>query len=236
MVAPTQHPASFVLCLLFWCNVVVWTQPVEELYKQCPSGQVAVQHNTRMPESNGCSKPAGISLLGEEDFTFCCDLHDVCYETCSADKQYCENEFSKCLQNLCRTAFANNKDCPQAAQMYAMGTTMFGSGEFAKSQEEFCECVPREDVRPHYASLVERFYQAHARDKAGEWGHDDESGPWRIDKYLKDYKAKDGGKRSQLARVAKLHYALHKRYPEAILHVGSRKGRRPPRSRAKDEL
>lgn len=214
-------------------------QPVEDLYLQCPAGQVAVQHRTRVPESNGCSKPAGISIGGEEDFTACCDLHDVCYESCNVDKQFCETQFASCLQNLCRTAFAHNKGCSQAAQMYAMGTTMFGGSGFATSQEEFCECVPKEEVSAHYGSLFHTFYQTHAPDKADEWRYDENGQDGqsnKVDKYLKSWKGKAGGLRSQLSRVAKLHYEIYKRYSWAILHVGPRKGRTPPGSRRKDEL
>ena len=41
-----------------------------------------------MPESNGCST-MGIKVGGEEDFTSCCDLHDVCYQTCGVTQQKC---------------------------------------------------------------------------------------------------------------------------------------------------
>ena len=42
--------------------------------------------NLPMPESNGCST-MGIKVGGEEDFTSCCDLHDVCYQTCGLTQQ-----------------------------------------------------------------------------------------------------------------------------------------------------
>ena len=79
----------------------------------CPSGEIKVQrkdvsrefkekymqynrrayenkgvHNLPMPESNGCST-MGIKVGGEEDFTSCCDLHDVCYQTCGLTQQKC---------------------------------------------------------------------------------------------------------------------------------------------------
>ena len=44
--------------------------------------------NLPMPESNGCST-MGIKVGGEEDFTSCCDLHDVCYQTCGVTQQKC---------------------------------------------------------------------------------------------------------------------------------------------------
>ena len=52
------------------------------------AGMVAVQESfAEKPfSSNGCSKPDGITVPGEEDFTYCCDRHDACYETCNIDK------------------------------------------------------------------------------------------------------------------------------------------------------
>jgi hypothetical protein len=57
------------------------------LYVDCPSGQLAVQEFKR-PQSNGCSKPAGLDVPGEEDFTWCCDRHDVCYQVRHTRRRY----------------------------------------------------------------------------------------------------------------------------------------------------
>ncbi len=37
---------------------------------QCPTGEVAVQKRHRQLESDGCSKPTGLQVAGEEDFTY----------------------------------------------------------------------------------------------------------------------------------------------------------------------
>lgn len=209
-----------------------------ELYKSCPAGQIAVQNAKRTPESNACSKPAGISIGGEEDYTYCCDRHDVCYETCNIDKDYCEAEFSKCLQMLCRTLFSANKGCSQAASMYVMGTQMFGGNGFAVSQQEYCECIDAgtEKVRAHYGKMVHSFYASHAPDKADEW-KDYEAEGSKVSKYVAGYQGKAGGKREQLVKLGKLHYQLYAKYDTAIKHVGPRRGMTPPRPKAKkDEL
>ena len=60
-------------------------------------------------QSNGCSKPSFIQVADEEDFTYCCDRHDACYATCNAPKDFCDDDFLKCMKNLCRKNFASNK-------------------------------------------------------------------------------------------------------------------------------
>ena len=88
----------------------------------CKEGDKAVQIPGVLVESNGCSKPQGIEVGGEEDFTYCCDRHDACYGTCGLSKEYCDNDFGKCLKNMCKTIFTSNPQCTSAASMYQMAT------------------------------------------------------------------------------------------------------------------
>ncbi|PFX26466.1 hypothetical protein AWC38_SpisGene8838, partial [Stylophora pistillata] len=34
-------------------------------------------------------------------FTKCCDLHDICYDTCNNDRTQCDDDFKSCLDNEC---------------------------------------------------------------------------------------------------------------------------------------
>lgn len=81
----------------------------------CPAGEYPVQKADVEIESNGCSKPKFIQVGGEEDFTYCCDRHDACYASCSAPKVFCDKDFRKCMNSLCRTNFKHNQACPSAA-------------------------------------------------------------------------------------------------------------------------
>ena len=99
--------------LLACRSVVAQGGPGGRQRSTCPSGEIKVQRkvvspefkekymqfngrayenkavpNLPMPESNGCST-MGIKVGGEEDFTSCCDLHDVCYQTCGLTQQKC---------------------------------------------------------------------------------------------------------------------------------------------------
>lgn len=31
----------------------------------------------------------------------CCDAHDICYDTCSSDKELCDLDFKRCLYKYC---------------------------------------------------------------------------------------------------------------------------------------
>lgn len=217
----------FSSCLwLLLLSVSVTAQHDQDLYKKCPAGHVPVQHAAKQLESNGCSKPAGISIAGEEDFTYCCDRHDVGYLTCNMNKAWAETEFKKCLSSLCRTTYKENPHCQQAADMYVFGTTMLGGGAFAESQNDYCSCVPSSDVKDHYTSYIQNFYKKHAHDKAAEW----EDGS-KLAKYLEPT-AKPGPLTKQFAKITKLIYQLHSKYPKALKHVGARVGKEPPGPRA----
>jgi len=67
-----------------------------------------VQSNLPMPESNGCST-MGIKVGGEEDFTSCCDLHDVCYQTCGMTQQKCMLNFIYILHTVTKKNQLTNK-------------------------------------------------------------------------------------------------------------------------------
>jgi hypothetical protein len=50
----------------------------------------------------------------------------VLVQTCNIDKQVCESDFQRCLKKLCNSVYRRNPQCSQAADLYVMGTSMFG--------------------------------------------------------------------------------------------------------------
>lgn len=185
------------------------------------TSEVMVQKLDKLPSSNGCSKPPGISVGGEEDFTYCCDRHDACYSTCGMSKQFCEKDFGQCMTKLCHTVFKRNEKCPGAAQVYQMGTTMFGGSGFNDLQDEYCECIPKSQVSNHYTKLLTNVYEKHASAKSAE----------EIPGVVENLITKVGPK---VPSLAKLFYKILKKYDSAIVHEGPRRGKRPPRP--KEEL
>ena len=55
---------------------------------------MAVQDYEALIESGGCPKPFGTSRE-VEDFGYCCDIHDACYQTCGMERTYCDKEYRK---------------------------------------------------------------------------------------------------------------------------------------------
>jgi hypothetical protein len=181
------------------------------LAKDCPPN-TSIAQTLAMPSSNGCSKPPGMSVEGEQDFTYCCDRHDVCYATCGIDKSFCEEDFGKCMTNLCATAFPTQPNCRGAASVYQMGVTMFGGQGFMQLQEEHCECIPDDDVVKRYRTILEGIYASHAPNKTQE-----ETGAV-LDKALTD---------ASPSTLRKTFYRVLKKYDAAIVHVDGRVGRDP---------
>jgi hypothetical protein len=189
------------------------------------SSQVSAQKLDPLPSSNGCSKPSGISVGGEEDFTYCCDRHDACYSTCGISKDLCEHDFGKCMKRLCKTAFPSNPQCAGAAQMYQMGTTMFGGSGFEDLQRDYCECIPKSDVTAHYSKLLKKVYKGHSTKSEAETTE-------TIDKLM----AK-AGEEPSVRKLGSLFYKILKKYDSAIQHEGKRVGANPPKPKvAKQEL
>ena len=189
--------------------------------QECAPGERRAQSEKRLI-SNGCSKPPGLGIAGEENFTYCCDRHDACYESCGASKEYCDREFSECMKALCQSNFAKNSDCKSAAETYFMGVSFFGQGGFDDSQNQHCTCIDAAKVDDHYTSLVSNFYETHVS----------------TTKTKEEIEALVKGKGGSARRLAMLIFNLYRKYGQAIEHdsVRSKQTAVPPRSATSGEL
>jgi hypothetical protein len=133
---------------------------------------------------------------------------------CGASKDKCEDDFGKCLKRMCTTNFSHNKECKQAAELYTMGTTIFGSNGFEGSQNDFCGCIPKTDEIAHYAQLVDDFYH-----RFTEPGDQKKSGADLVKDQIE----------SKKKPFWELYYNLFKKYDNAIAHDARRKKMNPPR-------
>lgn len=214
---------------------------VDASYKCKKENEIPVQKPLLQPESNGCSKPEMIQVQGEEDFTYCCDRHDTCYATCGMNKSFCDKDFEKCMMKLCDTNFSRNKDCKSAAQMYAMGTMMFGNQGFQESQQRHCMCItsnkaksakdvstnrndPLNELESHYVELIDDFYKKYSADTLQE-------------KTPKDIVMTYS--REKKTSLPRLYYELHKKYDTAIKHIENRIGLnivRPPEVKRRGKI
>jgi len=184
----------------------------------CHGGMASVQSAAPM-ESNGCTGADFIQISGQEDFTYCCDIHDACYQTCNVPRKKCDSDFKKCMHNLCDTTFAANSECRSAANMYYTATSLLGASFYEDSQGGHCECkdMRASVVIEHYSGIIESFYKEHAPAEA--WGAFD------MAKYAAEYK-------SSVKKWGNLLYHLYKKYEHALLHVQERLNKhdvpRPP--------
>lgn len=198
----------------------------------CPLGETAAQKLGRRLESNGCTKPAFLTVQGEEDFTYCCDRHDVCYSTCGLTHSFCDEDFKKCMHSLCDQIFPHNPECKSAASTYSMGTSMFGAELYANEQKDNCVCVKSDDLIPHYIKYVSDFYNLFV---PADQAKDPSDIFTKSSKYLKNSGSETSPVYKNINRVV---YDLHKKYDNAIRHTETRKskGSSIPKPPTKKEL
>lgn len=127
---------------------------------KCSPGERLVQ-SPALFHSNGCGA-GGLTLNLDSSgdpvaFEGCCDQHDACYSICGISKSICEQDFKKCLDNVCRKSKKQKKSrggggrggkdleeedgCSGLAQMMVMGTSFGGQSFFEQAQEDACECA-----------------------------------------------------------------------------------------------
>ena len=77
--------------------------------------------------------------------TKCCNIHDICYDTCNSDKEKCDLEFKRCLYKYCEgyetTGVTIVNTCKAAAKMLFTGTTTLGCKSYMDAQKNACYCA-----------------------------------------------------------------------------------------------
>merc|ERR1719273_2584818 len=115
------------------------------------SGYVPVPKDKHRPTSNGCGSLDFLFddteesfVHVEKEFTQCCDVHDFCYDTCTADKDECDLKFKKCLYATCRKKkheFFDAKKCRLKAKLFYITVLGVGCQSYINAQKEACQCV-----------------------------------------------------------------------------------------------
>lgn len=134
-----------------------------------------------MPSSDGCGS-LGMKIdtqyLPAPEMGKCCEVHDVCYDTCNSDKELCDLEFKRCLYKYCDTfekVPASDlliKGCKAAAKMLFTGTTTLGCKSFLDSQKRACYC-PQVNAQSTYKNGREREKTSGKKPKKG-WKNSDD--------------------------------------------------------------
>lgn len=83
-------------------------------------------------------------------FTRCCDLHDICYDTCNNDRNQCDEDFKSCLDNECLLTGLGNRlpkeqldSCQSSADLMYSGTYALGCMAYKEAQRNACLCNGR---------------------------------------------------------------------------------------------
>lgn len=121
---------------------------------RCPDDSPPKPDWNHKAQSNGCGS-LGIEINQEylplTEMTKCCDLHDLCYDTCNTDKERCDLEFKRCLYKYCDTYQTTGvtvvNTCKAAAKMLFTGTTALGCKSFLDAQKNACYCPHKSSRR-----------------------------------------------------------------------------------------
>lgn len=110
----------------------------------CPNKR---HHPGNVPSSNGCG-PANSDFrppqgFGSVDFRPPCNQHDICYETCGADKTTCDVNLGTGIQQQCFDGYSNPLElagCIWASGAYFDAVLIGGFSAFDEAQKKDCEC------------------------------------------------------------------------------------------------
>ncbi|XP_034007665.1 group XIIB secretory phospholipase A2-like protein [Trematomus bernacchii] len=102
----------------------------------------------QLPEPNGCSSSlVGFQLdLGIPAMTNCCDMLDMCYDTCGVSKNACDSEFRLCVHGICSDlrkslGFVSKvKACESMADALHSTVGTLGCRPYMNGQRAACVC------------------------------------------------------------------------------------------------
>jgi hypothetical protein len=157
------------------------------------------------PYSNGCSVPESLrSQLGDySDFEPCCDLHDACYMSCGIPKPKCEAHFKKCMEQRCQQKGSRQRNkCSEMANLFVMGTSIFGCNGYVELQAEGCECLPKKEAFSRVKDYAHEFYQSYNQTHS------------LPESFSQKYLANDDIVRK--GAQGEMVYQLYRKYPDSI--------------------
>ncbi|XP_037070784.1 group XIIA secretory phospholipase A2-like [Pollicipes pollicipes] len=123
---------------------------------KCNLGYVPINNTNYIPSSDGCGS-LGIKWdteqLPVEQLSDCCDAHDLCYDTCGADRDYCDLAFKKCLYAACERQKRqldkiSQKACKGTSKLLYTGTLALGCKSYRDAQKRACTCVKQGSKTP----------------------------------------------------------------------------------------
>lgn len=117
-----------------------------------PCSGKRVQRRNYKKKLNGCG-PEGSTMMTlalkifAPHFQGCCDVHDICYETCNINgRGRCDDDFLRCMENVCDDKYGGFWDfiqrgaCKVQASAMGNGVKLGGEDAFIASQNRCCDC------------------------------------------------------------------------------------------------
>lgn len=133
----------------------------------CPNKR---HHPGNVASSNGCG-PANSDFrppqgFGSVDFRPPCNQHDLCYETCGADKTSCDLDLAAGIQDQCFAGYSSPLElagCVWASGIYFDAVFLGGGSAYEDAQKKDCECcrpqAPPSMVQPPHVGLQGRHHR-----------------------------------------------------------------------------
>ena len=194
--------SPILLSMLFLCKISV-TASDEEL---CGPSESYVQNYKLRIISHGCIQRELHFVENIVDFTYCCDRHAACYQTCGLTKPYCDEDMKVCMDKVCRAILGDSRICEANAESFYAAIVSSDYELFHRNQGDYCACHDTESIEQYYGTVVRDFYSKFAPDMVT-----------KTEYAIKLYKSKYVHY-SMLPTYsyAKLYYDLHKKYDVAI--------------------
>ncbi|XP_041363593.1 group XIIA secretory phospholipase A2-like [Gigantopelta aegis] len=113
---------------------------------RCKNGAQPSPNPRHTKSYNGCGSHGFMvdtSLV--PDMTRCCNLHDICYDTCNKNKEKCDKTFYRCLEDSChkmKRSLSKDivKGCKATAGLMYTGTMALGCKSYKEAQKDACVC------------------------------------------------------------------------------------------------
>jgi secretory phospholipase A2 len=103
--------------------------------------------NPNFVASGGGCGSYGISIDAPFGANSCCDQHDICYHTCTASKDSCDDAFDTCMQNSCDDEDDLEKvACRVQAEVFYKAVMELGCRAYQGDQEDACQCSDGSNV------------------------------------------------------------------------------------------
>ena len=120
----------------------------------CPANHFPFQKPNHEYTIDGCGSyniNINFGAFGMQEFTECCNVHDVCYEICDGTQAGCDGTFQDCLMGQCDKWAAESNwssvrklACQGTAKVMYLAVTNLGCKAYRESKIKACDCLDKE--------------------------------------------------------------------------------------------